>query len=199
MEKNTPVKVDWNEVINGVAIDENRKKEIEDICKKIIANKMRYQLVSVGTGVPWKLIACLHYRESSLDFSGVLHNGERILGKGKKTSLVPKGRGPFNTWEESAHDALILKKNIFPSQWTFANCLEFAERFNGLGYRSKIGDSGKVELSPYVMAGTNKHDETSKYTHDGKYSPTAPEKQLGICALMITLDMMDKSDLFNED
>ena len=132
-------------------------------------------------------VCALHYRESSLSFAGVLHNGEKILNTGKKTKLVPKGRGPFSTWEEAAVDALMLKKSIFPSKWTFESMLEFSERFNGLGYRSKIGDSGKIELSPYVFAGTNLHDETSKYVSDGKYSPTAKEAQLGVAAILIAI------------
>ena len=66
--------------------------------------------------------------------------------------------------------------------------LEFSERFNGLGYRSKIGDSGKIELSPYVFAGTNLHDETGKYVADGKYSQTAKEAQLGVASIIIGLN-----------
>ena len=172
----------------GIKIDENRKAEVQAVVNFFIGNKTRYVKVENTCGVPAELICALHYRESSLSFAGVLHNGERILNTGKKTKLVPKGRGPFKTWEEAAVDALMLKKSIFPSKWTFESMLEFSERFNGLGYRSKIGDSGKIELSPYVFAGTNLHDETGKYVVDGKYSPTAKEAQLGVASIIIGLN-----------
>ena len=169
----------------GMEIDQPRKSEFESVKNHFLKFKNRYDFVSSICGVPSSLICALHYRESSLSFLGVLHNGEKILGKGRKTSLVPKGRGPFNTWEESAIDALMLKKSIMPSVWTFESMMEFAERFNGLGYRSKVGDSGKIENSPYICAGTNFHDETSKYTSDGKYSKTAKEEQLGVGGILI--------------
>ena len=171
----------------GIKIDENRKSEVQAIINFFVGNKSRYVKVENICGVPAELICALHYRESSLSFAGVLHNGERILNTGKKTKLVPKGRGPFKTWEEAAVDALMLKKAIFPAKWTFESMMEFAERFNGLGYRTKIGDSGKIELSPYVFAGTNFYDETGKYVADGKYSSTAKEAQLGVAAILIAI------------
>lgn len=167
----------------NISLDSNRITEIKKVCGSFYKNQERYMVVSSACGVPEKLIFALHYRESSLSFAGVLHNGENILGTGRKTSLVPRGRGPFATWGEAAIDALLLKKSIFPSEWTFETMCEFAERFNGLGYRKR------GELSPYVWAGTSKHDETGKYVSDGKYSSTAIEKQLGIAALLLGLDL----------
>ena len=165
----------------SIKLDPHRVQEIKYVCAKFYKNQERYRVVSIACGVPEKLIFALHYRESSLNFLGVLHNGERILNTGRKTSLVPKGRGPFITWEEAAIDALLLKKSIFPKVWDFNSMLEFAEKFNGLGYRKR------GELSPYVWAGTERHDETGKYVSDGKYSSTAIEKQLGVAAILIEL------------
>lgn len=165
----------------GVQLDSNRINEIKEVCKRFYANQEAYIEVSHHTGVPAELIFALHYRESSLRFNGVLHNGENILGTGKLTKLIPKGRGPFESWEEAAIDALEMKKKIFPQVWNFESMCEFAERYNGLGYRNR------GELSPYVWAGTSKHDETGKYVADGRYSSTAIEKQLGVAALLIGL------------
>ncbi len=162
-------------------LDTHRVAEIKRVCESFYKNQERYRIVSAACGVPEKLIFALHYREASLRFNGVLHNGENILGTGRLTKLVPKGRGPFETWEEAAIDALMLKKSIFPKVWDFNSMLEFAERFNGLGYRKR------GELSPYVWAGTERHDETGKYVSDGKYSATAIEKQLGVASLLIEL------------
>lgn len=166
----------------GIQLDLNRIDEIKEVCKKFYANQEAYETVSKYTTVPARLIFALHYRESSLNFKGVLHNGEHILGTGKKTKLEPKNRGPFESWEEAAIDALEMKKKIFPQVWNFESMCEFAQAYNGYGYRNR------GELSPYVWAGTNKHDETGKYVADGKYSSTAIEKQLGVAALLIGLD-----------
>lgn len=165
----------------GIKLDPHRVQEIKDVCSKFYKNQERYRVVSAACGVPEKLIFALHYRESSLNFLGVLHNGERILNTGRKTSLVPKGRGPFITWEEAAIDALLLKKSIFPKDWNFKSMCDLAEKFNGMGY------ARRGELSPYVWAGTERHDETGKYVADGKYSSTAIEKQLGVAAILIEL------------
>lgn len=171
----------FEEIVKTLKIDDSRLIELKLLKEKFIANKARYQAVADKCGFPADLLFALHYREASCSFAGVLHNGEKIIGTGKKTKLVPAGRGPFKTWEEAAIDAIMMKKALFPAEWTLANKLAFAEKFNGLGYR-KTG-----ELSPYVFAGTNHHDETGKYVADGKYSPTAPEKQLGVSAILLVV------------
>ena len=159
-------------------IDSERKWEVQAACKKILSNKEKYLAVEKKTKVPWDIIACIHYRESSLNFKCILHNGERIIGTGEKTKLVPKNRGPFSCWEEAAVDALFEKKYLFPKKWTVETELAFVEAFNGLGYKKK-----KL-LSPYVWAGTTKHTERGKYVMDGKFDPNAIEKQLGAVALL---------------
>lgn len=178
--KNIP---NYPEIIKTLKIDESRLIELKTLNNKFEITKERYQTVSSDClDFPIDLMFALHYRESSLRFNGVLHNGENILGTGRKTKLVPKGRGPFIKWEDSATDALMMKKSLFPKEWTLASKLEFAEKFNGLGYRNTN------EFSPYVFAGTNFHDETGKYVADGKYSSTAQEKQLGVAAILLELN-----------
>lgn len=189
--KNIP---NYLEIIKTLKVDESRLVELKTLKARFEATRERYEVVSsqvfveianeygkpMKVNFPIDLMFALHFRESSCDFKGVLHNGERILGTGRKTKLVPAGRGPFLTWEEAAIDALMLKKAMFPREWTLASKLEFAEKFNGLGYRNTN------EFSPYVFAGTNFHDETGKYVADGKYSSSAPEKQLGVAAILLS-------------
>jgi lysozyme family protein len=158
--------------------------------RKIITNKARYQAVEKVTGVPWQLIACLAYRESGLDFTACLHNGERIIGKDLKTTLVPKGRGPFATWESACIDALEYDGFMRGLKWSIAQCLRMSERFNGLGYMKN-----KLEMSPYVWAGTDIYDGAGKYTSDGKYDPKAIERQLGVAAIMMKLKEMNEFNL----
>src|SRR5437588_11228445 len=69
----------------------------------ILSARDRYHEADAATRVPWFVIGVLHVREAGLrhgkpDFTAVLHNGERIVGTGRRTSLVPRGRGPFSTW-----------------------------------------------------------------------------------------------------
>lgn len=149
---------------------------------KIEAHRERYMAVSKATGVPWDVIGVIHYREASGDFAGVLHNGEKIIGTGKLTVKVPKGRGPFSTWEEAAIDALIVcppyaAKN---TDWSIGGTLDLLEKYNGLGYRNK------GLPSPYLWAGTDQY-EKGKYVADGKYDPNHVDTQLGAAALLLKL------------
>lgn len=66
--------------------------------------KARYQAVSAKTGVPWPVIAVIHERECSQDWSGSLAQGDPW---NRVSVHVPAGRGPFRSWEEAAVDALV--------------------------------------------------------------------------------------------
>ena len=163
-----------------------RSTQINKQADKIIANRARYEQVSRATGVPWDVIGAIHYRESSNDFAGVLHNGQKIIGTGKKTTLVPKGRGPFSTWEEAAIDALM---NAHPyagknKDWSIAGTLDILERYNGLGYRNK------GLPSPYLWAGTDQYVK-GKYVADGKYDPNHVDQQLGVAPILMKIREME--------
>lgn len=162
-----------------------RSSQINALADKIIANKARYDAVSKKTGVPWDVIGVIHYRESSGSFAGVLHNGQKIIGTGKKTTIVPKGRGPFSTWEDAAVDALM---NCAPyagknKDWSIAGTLDILERYNGLGYRNK------GVPSPYLWAGTDQYKK-GKYVADGKYDPNHVDKQLGVAPILMKIREM---------
>jgi lysozyme family protein len=159
-----------------------RSTQIEKQAAQIRANQSRYEAVSAKTGVPWDVIAVIHYRESSCSFAGVLHNGERIIGTGRKTTLVPKGRGPFATWEDAAFDALM---NCSPyagknRDWSLGSTLDLLEGYNGLGYRKR------GLPSPYLWAGTDQYT-SGKYVADGKFDPNVVDQQLGAAAILIAL------------
>ncbi len=159
-----------------------RSSAINVQAAKIAANRARYDAVSKATGVPWDVIGVIHYREASGDFAGVLHNGQKIIGKGTKTTIVPKGRGPFDTWEAAAADALwdsapYAAKN---TDWSIGGTLDLLERYNGLGYRSK------GLPSPYLWAGTDQYVK-GKYVADGKFDPDYVDTQLGVAPILMKL------------
>lgn len=172
MNTKTPA---FEELWLSCSIDPNRVLEVKSAVKKICNNAAAYNSVMLATGVPWQLVAALHYRESSFRFDTCLHNGDPL---GAVTVHAPKGRGPFVTWEEAAIDALKYDGLHLVGYPRISSMLVMAERYNGLGYRKTN------ELSPYIWAGTNHHDETGKFTSDSKYNPDAREKQLGVAAIL---------------
>lgn len=151
--------------------------ELLNTCKYLTSKKWEYLAVEAVTGVPWRVVAACHYRECSMNFNQCLHNGDPW---NKVTVHVPKGRGPFNSWHESAIDAMMIEKNKFPIAWDLAGQLDFCERYNGLGYRNR----GVV--SPYVYAGTNMYT-SGLYVADGKYDPSKIDKRLGCAAIIVSL------------
>jgi len=93
----------------------------------------RYKTVEKLTGVPYWFIAVVHEREASQDWDTYLGNGQSLK---KKTTITPKGRGPFKTWEEGAVDALTkcppyAARN---KDWSIGGALTMLEQYNGLGY-----------------------------------------------------------------
>jgi len=159
-----------------------RSTEINSQAARIVDNRSHYEAVSEKTGVPWDVIGVIHYRESSGSFAGVLHNCQKIIGTGRKTTIVPKGRGPFSTWESAAVDALMncppyAGKN---QDWSLSGTLYLLERYNGLGYRNR------GLPSPYLWAGTDQYVK-GKYVADGKFDPDYVDTQLGVAPILMKI------------
>lgn len=174
---------DYSALLMTAKINNARQGAVADVCDKILKNKTRYMSVQASTGCPWHVVGVIHLLESSLSFSGVLHNGEKIVGTGRVTKLVPAGRGPFATWEASAIDALKLRKAHEVKDWGVENTLKFLESYNGMGYRKRGINS------PYLWSYTNKYVK-GKYVADGKFDALAVSKQIGCCAVF--LGLLDK-------
>lgn len=160
--------------------------------KAIINGKARLMALQVRTGVPWFVIGILIVREAGLrngqlDWGACLHNGQRIIGTGRKTTLVPKGRGPFKTFEDAAVDAL---KDYAGSTWSPEYIGYTLEKFNGFGYR-KHGIP-----SPYIVGGTNKQ-RPGKYVADGVYNANVMDVQVGGFAILKIVMSMDASASFD--
>ncbi len=137
---------------------------------KLLAAKSRYLAVEARTGVPWFVIAVIHQRESSQSWLASLAQGDPW---NKVSTYVPKGRGPFKSWEEAAMDALV---NCAPyaarnKDWSVGGTLLMLEQYNGLGYATK------GVPSPYLWAGTDQY-VSGKYVADGVYDTTAVDSPL---------------------
>lgn len=170
------VKAEYRNLFAGASVRASGKPEVRAVARRIIENRPRYDAVSKATGVPWFVIGLLHNMECSLSFEKHLHNGDPL---GKATVRVPKGRGPFETWEESAADALRLDglDKVDWSRDVIERVAYMAETMNGFGYR------GKGIPSPYLWSMTTAY-EKGKYVSDGVYSPIAVSQQAGVMAVL---------------
>ena len=139
-------------------------------------NKSKYDKVSEATGVPAELICAIHYRESGCNFGTYLHNGDPL---GQPTTHVPKGKN-FSDWSAAAIDAINSQRHSDVSRDNVDSQLDYAERYNGLGYRRK------GVASPYVWAGTSNYSG-GMYVRDGVYSASAVDKRVGVAAILQTL------------
>lgn len=166
-------------------VSQSRVASVDRSARLLISNKSRYEAVARATNVPWWLIAIIHMREASGLFTGVLHNGEKIIGTGRKTTLVPAGRGPFKTWEEAAIDALNMKALGKVKAWPVARICYETEAYNGWGYWWR-GDKS----SAYLWAGTN-IDGGGKYVADHVWDAKAQDQQNGAMAVLSRIIELD--------
>lgn len=146
-------------------------------------NHPRYHEVAGQVNVPAPLIAAIHWRESGGDFGTYLHNGNPL---GQLMTDIPRLRAIFNHWETAAVDALDTNGKdatardalgITASTQDLDVLCEFAERYNGLGYRRR------GVPSPYVLSGTTGYT-AGKFTSDGVYDPARVDRQLGVLPML---------------
>ena len=178
------VKSDIEKKLNNLVVLEEYNFQAFAMAKKIVLNKGVYLKISESTGVPFEVVAAIHHMECSLDFSKGLHCGQPW---NKKTTWVPKGRGPFTSFEEAAIDAMIYDKLNLVTDWSDTNIAWILEKYNGLGYRRRGLDS------PYVWGGTNAHSNKGLYVKDGVFDENARIKRPGCMAIISRVRALDKS------
>lgn len=168
-------------------INPSKVASFDAVAKRLTAPeaKKHYLAVEKATGVPWWFIAVVHERESSQNFAKSLAQGDPW---NKRSVRVPRGRGPFTSWEEAAIDALT---NCGPyaarnKDWSIGNALALLEKYNGLGYFNK------GLPSPYIWAGTDQYKK-GKYIADGKFDPEHVDQQLGTAGLLKRMNIFGKA------
>lgn len=170
------------------AMQRSRLSDAQDAAERILSHKARYQEVEAKTGVPWYWIGPTHYRESDLDFSTQLAQGDPL---NKVSSHIPRGQGPYygaDAWERAALIALEdhgLDKVI---DWRLEKLLYWWESYNGWGYFNHGTPSA------YVWAGTDQYTG-GMYVADGVWSATAKDRRVGCAAILKCLAEMDKTIL----
>lgn len=160
-----------------------REAEAAKAARRLYEARQRYQAVERHTGVPWAVIAVIHERESSQQWNASLAQGDRW---NRVSVHVPAGRGPFDSWEAAAVDALANCPPFLArhEDWTIAAALTALETYNGIGY------AARAVPSPYLWAGTNQYS-AGKYVRDGVYDPSKIDPQLGCAALLMALTELD--------
>lgn len=164
----------------------------KSVIPKIIKNKALYREISIECGVPLALVPLIHCQEMGSDlgvFKAYLGNGQPF---NKKTTIVPKGRGPFESWKAGAIDAIRLDGLDTVKEWTLERMLFELEGFNGFGYR-KHGIN-----SPYVWCFTN-HYSKGRYVRDRVFDANAESKNIGCFALYKMLCEADSDFILGGD
>lgn len=161
------------------------------VAKRLCAAKARYLAIQKRTGVPWFVVAVIHEREAS-------QNWDRSIAQGDPwrsvSTHVPKGRGPFQSWEEAAFDAL---QNCAPyaarnKDWSAGSAMTLLEQYNGLGY------ANRGLPSPYIWSGTDQYVK-GKYVADGVFNPDVVDAQLGCAGLILAMRKIDPTIVFADE
>ena len=156
---------------------------VDEVAHRLVDAKDRYEKVSAKTHVPWPVIAVIHERESSQSWTASLAQGDPW---DRVSVHVPKGRGPFASWEEAAEDALVVCAPHAAKweDWSIGGALCLLEQYNGLGY------AARGIPSPYVWASTDRYVK-GKYIADGHFDPNAVDHQIGCAALLGRMTLID--------
>ena len=104
-------------VVNTERVDEIDRYYVNRLTDE--QGRRRYERVGDALGIPWWFVGVIHGLESAFEFSCHLHNGDPLTDK---TVRAPRGRPasgepPFE-WEESAEDALCLKRLQGQRDWS---------------------------------------------------------------------------------
>jgi lysozyme family protein len=165
-----------------------RAPEFTPVAARLVAAKARYQDIERATAVPWFIVAVIHEREASQDFSKSIAQGDPW---DKVSTHEPRGRGPFASFEDAAYDALV---NCAPyaahwSDWSAGGGLTLLELYNGLVY------ANHGEPSPYVWSGTDQYLKGKVLVDHGPIEPVV-DKQLGCAGLILAMQAIDVSIVF---
>jgi len=174
------LRAEYDDLFSRCIIRPERSVGVQATLAAIDRHRPRYEAVESRLGVPWHFVAVVHAMESSLDFSKHLHNGDPLTARTVQAPAGrPKGGAPPFSWEESAADALTIKRLDQWSDWSAAGTLYRLEGYNGYGYRLYHPEVP----SPYLWSFSSLYT-SGKYVKDGVWSPSARSLQCGAAVLL---------------
>ncbi|WP_210210965.1 peptidoglycan-binding protein [Rhodomicrobium lacus] len=164
-------------LFKSAQIAPDRRPTVRSVAQKILSGRARYEALEHQTGIPWWFLGLLHYREGNCKWETYLGNGQPLS---KRTTIIPKGRGPFGTFEDGALDALRYQGYLNQKDWSLPTILWRIEMFNGPGYIMHGINS------PYVWGSTN-HQQRGKYVKDKDFRRDVWDIQVGAAAVILML------------
>jgi lysozyme family protein/peptidoglycan hydrolase-like protein with peptidoglycan-binding domain len=170
-------------------INEKWAAKAYSAAQRLLATRSHYTAVSAKTGVPIAWIMAINERESGNRFDTYLGNGQSLK---RVTTMVPRGRGPWATWDAGAIDGLHYDRVDVPHDWTVEYALYRSETWNGLGPRWHGKPTG------YNWSGTTIY-KGGKYTETpagSTWNPDMWDEQLGTFLIMQKLIELDPSLAF---
>ena len=179
LKRNTSLKY-YQNLYDNIELLDDFKSRIKKAALRVIGGIERYIKIEKITGIPWLFVGTIHEMECNCNFNKQILNGEDW---DKKTTLVPKNLGPWNSWEESALDKNSLGR-ISIYEWNIGRLGKEAEKWNGLGYVYKNKNS------PYLWSGSNHGIGSGKYVADGKYDENAVSDQIGVMVIVKYIEKM---------
>ena len=183
-----PLREEYRERFRSCVIDPGRIPAVDAIVAAMEADRFRYQRVGDGLGIPWFVVAILHYLESRRDFSVHLHNGDPLTAR---TFTEPAGRPlagepPFS-WEASAVDALQQRLLHRWSDWSLEGVLFKLEAYHGWHYRLRQ----PAVASPYLWSFSN-HYQRGKFVTTDIWNDNAVVDYCGGGVLLRRLAELDR-------
>lgn len=157
-----------------------RLSEAQLVAKKLLVHKERFLKVQQQCGVPALWLMPVWEREGP-SFNDYFGNGDPLT---HPTRNVPRGRGPFASWEDGCVDALHLDHITACTEWTWPRACFMWESWNGFGPRNHGRPTG------YVWSGTTIY-RGGKYVADGVWSRGTFDHQLGTVIIAQQLAAMD--------
>jgi lysozyme family protein len=166
--------------VDLAAAKPTRSSEAIGVAKQLLVNRDRFLKMQELSGVPALWVMPVFERENP-SFNSYLGNGDPLT---HPTTHVPKGRGPFASWEEGAADALKLDKIVGGPDWTWPWACWKWESWNGFGPRAHGRPTG------YLWSGTTIY-QGGKYVADGVWSRGTFDQQLGTVELARAIAELD--------
>jgi len=163
-----------------IGLSTSQLQDMETFISHWHQHRSRYENVSRKTNMPAKLIAALHWRESTGNFNTYLHQGDPL---GRPPVNWPTNIPTFHNWEDAAVHALNQKKSLqnqlemSADTTNAASIATYAEGYNGLGYHYRNTPS------PYVYSGSNQYS-SGKYVSDGQFSSSTVDRQMGVIPMV---------------
>jgi lysozyme family protein len=206
----------WSQLPPQGGEQADKNAEARRAATNAMKGRARYQTVEAQTGVPWFFIAAIHYREASQSWKGCLHNGDPW---NEITKAVPAGRGPWNSWEEAAVDALQFEGYANLQDWRCGDVFRRLELYNGAGYRTcgirnfachkqgkrkgtfdgiyygSMQDTTPRNASPYIYNGTLYY-EKGVSIEDHSFYPDAIDDNVGVMLFLKILQDVSGETFF---